>query len=56
MNSIPDPSRIVILLLFEKSRHDTLSLPFEQGICRNPDFPPFEKGGRGGFKKAIPKG
>jgi hypothetical protein len=56
MNSIPDPSRIGILLLFGKSGHNTLSLPFKQVICRNPPSPPFEKGGRGGFKKAISKG
>jgi hypothetical protein len=43
--------------LFEKGRHISLHLPFEQGICRNPPVPPFEKGGRRGdlrgrFQKA----
>jgi hypothetical protein len=43
------------LLLFEKGRPISQHLLIEQGICRNPPVPPFEKGGRRGdlshFKK-----
>jgi hypothetical protein len=43
-------------LAFEKSHNISLYLLFEQGICRNPPVPPFEKGGRrGDFRRPFQK-